>query len=299
MSENSPAGFLNVNKPRHWTSHDVVAQVRRHYRKLTGSKKVGHAGTLDPLAEGVLVICLGAATRLSDYVMRSRKVYQGQITFGATTTTYDAEGEIVTTKNADHIMLSDIERVLPQFIGDIEQVPPMYSAIKVGGKKLYELARQGQSVERQPRKVTVHSINVRSWNSPILEIEIECGSGTYIRSLAHDLGEELGVGAHLSGLTRTSSGMFKYSDSITLETLSEDDDWTRHIISPYDALSNQPQVTLTGEEIERIRHGGFIQRPPETDADTIFAFDADRRLIAILQPRDELWKPHKVFPSQN
>ena len=254
---------------------------------------------MDPLAEGVLVICLGAATRLSGYVMRSRKVYQAQITLGATTTTYDAEGEILTTKNIDHITLSDIKCVMPRFVGEIEQIPPMYSAIKVGGKKLYQLARQGQSVERQPRKVTVHSINVVSWNSPVLEIEIECGSGTYIRSLAYDLGEELGVGAHLSDLKRTRSGMFNYTDSIALEALSEDDDWTRHIISPYDALRNQPQVTLGEKDIERVRHGGFIQRPPESDADTIFAFDAERRLIAILQPRDELWKPHKVFLSQN
>ena len=209
MSKIRPAGFLNINKPLHLTSHDVVLQVRRNYQRLTGSKKVGHTGALDPLAGGVLVICLGAATRLSDYIMRGRKRYQAQITLGASTTTYDAAGDIVERKCADQVRRGDIERVLPRFMGEIKQVPPMYSAIKVGGVKLYDLARKGRTVPREPRAVTVYAIEMLAWSNPVLELEIECGAGTYIRSLAHDLGAVLGVGGYLTGLTRTASGAFK------------------------------------------------------------------------------------------
>ena len=298
MSDIPPAGFLNLKKPLHLTSHDVVAQVRRHNRTRTGSRKVGHAGTLDPLAEGVLVICLGEATRLSEYIMRGRKIYQAKITLGATTTTYDAAGEFLESKPAEHLRLSDIQRVLPQFIGEIEQVPPMYSAIKVGGKKLYELARQGKTIERNPRRVTIHAIVALSWRSPVLELQIECGSGVYIRSLARDLGAALGVGGYLSGLTRTASGAFKISDSLKLDSITTDGEWLRHIISPYDALGHYTRVNLNTEEIESLRHGRFIRRPPDMADHIVFAFDTGNRLVAVLEPRAELWKPRKVFLSE-
>ena len=179
-------------------------------------KKVGHAGTLDPLADGVLVICLGAATRLSEYVMRGRKVYRATIQFGVTTTTYDAAGEVLERKSADHLDLDTVQRAMSAFVGDIEQVPPMFSAIKIRGKKLYELARQGKTVEREARAVTISCAqSVLSWRSPVLEVEVACSAGTYIRSLAHDLGAALGVGGHLAGLTRTASGSFQLEDSLT------------------------------------------------------------------------------------
>ena len=297
MSDIRAAGFLNLNKPLHLTSHDVVAQVRRQYRTLTGSRKAGHAGTLDPLADGVLVICLGAATRLSNYIMRGRKVYHAQISFGVTTTTYDAAGDILGRICADHVKRANIEHILPQFIGDIEQVPPMYSALKVGGKKLYELARQGQTIKREPRKVTVHSIKILSWVNPLLELEIECGSGTYIRSLAHDLGAALGVGGYLSGLTRTASGPFKLHQSLPLEAITDSGDWLQHITSPYDALTEYTPVKLNAEDIEDLRHGRFIHRQPAIADPTVFAYDGDNQLVAILEPRAELWKPRKVFLS--
>ncbi len=298
MSEFPAAGFLNHNKPLHLTSHDVVAHVRREYRTLTGSRKVGHAGTLDPLAEGVLVICLGAATRLSEYIMRGRKIYRAKITLGAATSTYDAAGEFVEGKPAERLRLSDIQRVLPQFIGEIEQAPPMYSAIKVGGKKLYELARQGKTIERNPRAVTIHAIAAHSWRSPVLELEIECGSGVYIRSLAHDLGAALGVGGYLSGLIRTASGAFKIGDSLNLDSITADGEWLHHIISPYDALGDYTRVRLKAEEIENLRYGRFIRRPPDMADHIVFAFDATNRLAAVLEPRAEFWKPRKVFLSE-
>jgi len=297
VSEFRADGFLNLNKPLHLTSHDVVAQVRRHYRALTGSKKVGHAGTLDPLAEGVLVICLGAATRLSEYIMRGRKIYQARITVGISTTSYDAAGEILERKCAAHIRRADIERALPRFIGEIEQAPPMYSAVKVGGVKLYELARQGRTIEREPRAITVHSIAVQSWRNPVAELEIECGAGTYIRSLAQDLGEALGVGAHLSGLTRTASGAFKLRDSLSLEEITGSSAWLGRVTTPYDALSAYPRVKLKSADIEALRHGRFIHRQPDIVDQTVFAFDHARRLVAILEPRAALWKPRKVFVS--
>ena len=298
MSEIPAAGFLNVNKPLHLTSHDVVARVRRHYRALTGSRKAGHAGTLDPLADGVLVICLGAATRLSEFIMRGRKIYRAEITLGATTSTYDAAGEILECTPAKHLQLSDIQRALPQFIGEIEQVPPMYSAIKVGGTKLYELARQGKTIERKARAVTIHAIVVRSWRRPVLELEIECGSGVYIRSLAHDLGAALGVGGYLSGLTRTASGAFRIGDSLNLDSIATDGAWMHKIIAPYDALGDYTRVHLNTEEVENLRHGRFIRRPTDMANHIVFAFDRANRLVALLEPRAELWKPRKVFLSE-
>ncbi len=296
MSDGAIRGFLNINKPLHWTSHDVVARIRGRGRELGARVKVGHAGTLDPLADGVLVICLGAATRLSDIMMSVRKTYRAEITLGTTTDTYDAAGETLKTVDARHITREDISAVLPQFLGAIQQLPPMHSAIKMGGQKLYELARQGISIERKPRAVKIHSIQVLRWASPQVEMEIACGSGTYIRSLAHDLGTALGVGAFLSGLTRTASGNFTLADSLDLEKLLRLDDWTPHIVSPYLALADYPRLMFAADEITRLRNGQFIQRDAACTAPQVFGFDADRQLVAILQPRGEYWKPHKVFP---
>ncbi len=293
---NAPAdGILNLNKPLHITSHDAVAQVRRRYQALTQSRKAGHAGTLDPLADGVLVICLGAATRLSEYMMRGRKVYRAQVTLGATTSTYDAASEFLGHCDPGHITLEEVERSLRQFVGEIQQIPPMYSAIKIKGKKLYELARAGKTVERAARKVTVHSIDLLSWERPLLELEVHCGPGVYIRALAHDLGQALGVGAYLSSLRRVASGNFHISESVPLERVLNDDGWISRIVAPYEALQDYPRLTLSADEIEQVRHGRFIPRRASVDGDITFAFDANKRLIAILRTRGELWKPHKVF----
>lgn len=294
-----PAGFLNLNKPLNATSHDAVAAIRRSCGASGGKTKVGHAGTLDPLAEGVLIICLGAATRLSEYMMRSRKVYRARVNLGTSTDTYDAEGAIMARRDASHIKLADIRAALPQFIGEIRQLPPMYSAVKVQGKKLYELARAGKTIARRERVVTVHSIDVISWDSPRLELEIQCGAGTYIRSLANDLGEALAVGAYLAGLTRVASGAFQLDQSVTLDSVLTEENWTRHIVSPFHALADRARVTLAAGDIERIQQGRMIDRAGSSEAETAFAFDADRQLVAVLEPRDEFWKPHKVFPRRS
>lgn len=292
----SCAGFLNINKPLRMTSHDVVARIRRQAREQGIRLKVGHAGTLDPLADGVLVVCLGAATRLSDYMMRGQKAYRATIQLGIATSTYDAAGEVTRRSNPSQVTIDEIRAALPQFIGAIEQVPPMHSAIKVGGKKLYELARQGKTIERQPRVVSIQALRILAWDSPLLELAIQCGAGTYIRSLAHDLGEELGVGAHLASLTRTASGNFTLADSINLEPLLGCKDWSRQLVLPWRALRDYPRLTLAADEIARLRKGLFINRRDCLDAPVVFGFDAQRQLVAILQPRGERWKPHKVFP---
>jgi len=300
LSEIDHSGFLNVDKPLHYTSHDVVALVRRRYRELTGAKKVGHAGTLDPLASGVLILCLGKATRLSEYIMPGHKSYRASVTLGRTSSTYDSGGEISESPvETGSIELADIREAIAPFIGEILQLPPMYSAIKVKGRKLYELARKGQSIEVEPRPVLINSINILGWNDPLLELDVICGAGTYIRSLAHDLGQALGVGAYLSGLQRRSSGEFTLGDSVALETLLNEEDWWRHIIPPHAALAGQSCVTLSKDELSRIQNGRAIARRARLDAERVFAFTPDKSLAAVLVPQDELWKPHKVFPGQS
>ena len=295
IPESAAVGFLNIHKPLHWTSHDVVARLRRHYREHCSSRKVGHAGTLDPLAEGVLVICLGSATRLSEYMMRTRKTYRAEIKLGITTSSYDAAGAVLAESNTQGITLAAIQESLPQFIGEIWQLPPLHSAIKVKGKKLYDYARAGQTVTVTPRRVCIESIQVLGWNNPRLTLDIHCGAGTYIRSLAHDLGAALGLGGHLAGLTRLASGNFTIKDSLKLDDVLQDEGWTRHIIPPFEALKGRACLTLSAAEIEAVRHGRFICKREENAAQQVFAFAENRRLIAILEPRAEQWKPRKVF----
>ncbi len=211
-------GFINLCKPLAWTSHDCVARVRR----LLNTKKVGHGGTLDPLATGVLPLAVGRATRLLQYLPEG-KAYRATVRFGVVTATDDLEGEVVQQKSAGHLTRQAVEAVLPQFVGTLEQVPPMYSAIQVEGKRLYDLARKGKTVEVPVRQVVIHSLKVQDWQSgeqPELTLEVCCGAGTYIRSLARDLGEALGTGATLAGLVRSRSSGFDLSKSISLEALA-------------------------------------------------------------------------------
>lgn len=289
-------GFLNIDKPLGITSHDVVHKVRRGFQ----IKKVGHAGTLDPLATGVLVVCLGSATRLSEYVMASRKRYQAQVHLGIVTTTYDQEGDIIQTRDAAHITRADVEAVLPRFTGVIDQIPPAYSAIKQGGRKLYEMARAGETAERAPRRVTIESLKVVNWSPPLFTLDVVCGAGTYIRSLAFDLGEVLGAGAHLAGLIRTASGTFGLENAVTLDGLLTDPDWSRHIISPDVALAAMPVVSLDEVDTEHVLYGRPIARQQADEsplAQSARAYDPAGRFIAILESGDGVWRPHKVFLS--
>lgn len=296
---NSVFGFLNIDKPSGMTSHDVVAKVRRLCRNSVGKTKVGHAGTLDPLATGVLVICLGYATRLSEYAMQSTKKYRASVHLGIETDTYDAEGEVIAEKDASHIMLTQVEDSLKPYIGDIKQLPPMYSAIKKDGKKLYELAREGIEIEREARSVTIHSIEIVEWNNPVAVLDVTCGAGTYIRSLAHDIGEQLNTGAHLSGLIRSRSGAFSVEDAISLDTLLESDNWQESITTPSDALTDWNSIQLTDHESAEIQLGRTIPKNDDLADKLVMAYMPDAHLLAVLENRDNHWKPHKVFLPQS
>lgn len=305
-------GLFNVNKPLDMTSHNVVAAMRR----LVQTRRVGHAGTLDPKATGVLLLLIGPATRLSQYVMGTDKTYRAVVRLGETTSTYDTEGEILTQQPIPTDLVEagfpDIERIsairtaLSQFQGTISQVPPMYSAIKVQGKKLYQLARQGKEIKRKPRSVTIYRLEVLAWHAPDLTLEVVCSAGTYIRSLAHDLGQTLGCGAYLRALTRTATGNFRLAESHSLEALralAVEDRLDEALLPPKAALYMMPYVHLRPAQVHAVRHGQTIALPPtlaEAQASKrdapMQARDEDDRLVAILIPTDEgKWRPKLVL----
>jgi tRNA pseudouridine55 synthase len=289
-------GFLNIDKPKGMTSHDVVAQVRRHARKTAGTDKVGHAGTLDPLATGVLILCLGHATRLSEYAMQSTKEYRAFVHFGIETTTYDAEGDVISEKEVA-LMPDTIEAAFAPYLGAIQQIPPIYSAIKKDGKKLYDIARAGETIELEPRAVTIHSLNLVDWQSPIATIDVVCSAGTYIRSLAHDLGAALNTGAHLSGLIRTRSGGFSLDNAVSLESLLQDEAWAKYLIAPKTALSDWQSIEISPEQATELKLGRFIPKADNLENPYVMAYLGEH-LYAILENRGNQWKPHKVFLPQ-
>lgn len=290
-TDHAPVGFLNIDKPLGMTSHDVVAQVRRALK----TRKVGHAGTLDPLASGVLVVCVGSATRLSEYVMDTTKRYVARVRLGETTTTYDAEGDVTARHDASHITRQQVEAALPPFIGDILQRPPIYSAIKKGGRKLYELARKGIEVELEPRPVHIATLTVSNFEAPEFDLEVVCGSGTYIRSLAHDLGEALGTGAHLRGLVRTASGVFSIEDAVALETLTQSPEPARYLLPLETALAGWPIVQLSAEQVQDVLQGRYLPAPEIPDETLSHALSPDGRTVALLIATGGQWKPHKVL----
>lgn len=212
-------GIVNINKPIGKSSHFVVAVIRR----ITGIRKVGHTGTLDPLATGVLPILIGReATKLSQRIMDGTKGYRSILQLGVSTTTQDSEGEVVSKRDVN-VTLEDVKNVLNCFVGQISQIPPMYSAIKINGQKLYKLAREGKEVERKPRFITIYSIDLLNYNEELsqVEIDVSCSKGTYIRTLCSDIGEKLGCGAHMISLVRTKSSSFQIEDSVTLEEFEQ------------------------------------------------------------------------------
>lgn len=279
-------GFLNLNKPNGLTSHDCVARVRR----LLHTKKVGHGGTLDPAAEGVLPIAVGRATRLLPY-LASGKAYRAVIRFGITTATDDLEGEILAQQSAAHLQGVQIQAVLPQFLGVIEQIPPSYSAIQVGGRRLYDLARQGEAVEAPMRQVRVDKIEILDWqtgNLPELTVAIACGPGTYIRSIARDLGAVLGTGATLAKLLRTHSNGFDLADSLTLDTVkTQAETDTVTLIPPDQALGHLPILALSGESALRWRQGQKLEALPNLVIDTTYrVVDETEQFLGIAQVCD-------------
>lgn len=291
-------GIFNVDKPVGMTSHDVVARIRR----LAGQKRVGHAGTLDPAASGVLPILLGQATRMAEYLSESGKAYRATIRFGVVTDTYDTEGQIV-RESVVALTRDDIAAALPEFLGDQLQRPPLYSAIKRDGQRLYALARAGQTPEVAPRLIHIDTLNIVDWTLPTLVLDVVCGKGTYIRSLAFDLGERLGPGAHLAALVRTRSGPFTLATSITLDALAQgfgDNTWRDHGFAADEAVLDWQAAILSAENETRMRYGQLLPLPASpaiNQRSLLRAYSADGRFLGILRRDDSGWQPHKVLQT--
>ena len=296
-------GFLNFYKPVGITSMEALRRVKR----ITGQRKrAGHAGTLDPLAEGVLPICFGQGTRLMEQVVSGWKRYRMTVRLGAASTTYDAEGDITEIANPEGLTHGEITAALAGFVGRIEQVPPMYSAIKVEGRRLYELARAGKEVQRAPRQVEVSAISIDEIALPYLRLTVDCGKGTYLRSIAHDLGQTLGCGGYVTQLSRLSCGQFKAENSVTLESLAEaaaGDGWQKHL-HPVDwALQALAPMTVADAEACAIRHGQAVSDPDgegaQDEREQRRAYNRDGVFLAILEYRLDRrqWQPTRVFHS--
>ncbi len=286
-------GFLVVNKPQGFTSHDVVAIARRQLN----TKKIGHTGTLDPMATGVLVLGIGQGTKLIEYLVGCKKEYEAELTFGCTSNTYDADGEVVENKNTQPFEKSELEKLLPEFTGELSQRPPAFSAIKVNGKAAYHRARAGETLDLPPRRVQIFGLKLNKFSWPKAELSIHCGSGTYIRSLAHDLGEQLGTGALLSRLTRTRVGNFSLNQAIPLKSICPAK------VMPLIRGLTLPQFNLTAIETAKLRQGQKIVRPTRAgvECEERLAGLFDDQIIAILEPETSkhTLKPVKVFAESS
>lgn len=283
-------GFLNIYKPKGITSHDVVSILRR----ITKIKQIGHTGTLDPFAEGVLPICIGKATRLIEY-LNDDKAYTGTVQLGNSTTTYDLEGEEVNFSDKK-VTLEEIEAALEDFRGEIEQLPPIYSAIKVNGKKLYEYARSGQEVKIEPRKVNISKLEILEYDDTTrcLTIQIECSKGTYIRSIANDLGEKLGTYGHLTKLVRIKAGQFYIKDSINLEQLQTKENVEKFLIYPLEKL-NYSTYEINNLEKTKILNGVAIKPSANYSENDIVLLTENNKLLAVTIMTGGLLKCQKVF----
>lgn len=293
------SGVFNIDKPQGLTSHDVVARVRR----ITGQKKTGHAGTLDPMATGVLPVVLGSATRLVEYLSDSDKTYKATVVLGATTDTYDREGELRPVQGALMPSRAELGLALEAFRGEISQYPPMHSAIKMGGKKLYELARAGVEVEVRPRQVTIYQLDLEAYEPPVVRLFVVCSKGTYIRSLAHDLGETLRTGAYLDALVRTRHGPFTLEWAVDLDTLKEafeQGDWQRYLHPPETILASWRVHEATLEEEVMVIQGKDLPWPPpgpgERPAMAVKTRAGDLLAVLYWQADKSMWHPEKVFP---
>ncbi len=290
------SGMLIVDKPTGMTSHNVVSIIR----KGTGLRRIGHTGTLDPRASGVLVVLIGPAVRLSEYLVCDKKGYEAMIRFGSVSDTYDGDGNVIQTGREAPEDEEEIMDAMADFVGEIVQVPPAYSAIKIHGQKAYDLARKGQDVDLKPRNITVYSFDFIEYARPELTADIICSSGTYIRSIAHDLGQKLGCGAYLSGLRRTMSGKFTLRDAIPLADLQksfEDNTWYQYLIPAAEALNEYEEVILSIEDEADILHGRRIPADEGSHEAIGKAVSEQGELIALLEfvPESQEWKPKKVF----
>ncbi|WP_162012329.1 tRNA pseudouridine(55) synthase TruB [Streptococcus sp. S784/96/1] len=289
------SGIINLKKEAGMTSHDAVFKLR----KILNEKKIGHGGTLDPDVTGVLPIAVGKSTRIIEYMTEAGKVYEGEITIGFSTTTEDASGEVVNVTVVSDLTEEAVDAAMSRFVGQITQVPPMYSAVKVNGRRLYEYARQGEVVERPSRRVTITEFSrtspiVLNNNCAMFSFRVVCSKGTYVRTLSVDLGTALGYASHMSALQRTASAGLELSSALTLEQIKEKvnaGDWGFLLPIEY-GVSDLPRVELTEEAVTAISYG----RRVALDAITpLVAGFHDGKVIAILEARDNLYKPRKVL----
>ncbi|MDQ3879000.1 MAG: tRNA pseudouridine(55) synthase TruB [Actinomycetota bacterium] len=283
-----PNGLLIIDKPSGMTSHDVVDRVR----KVLGTKKVGHGGTLDPDATGVLVLGVGKATRLLSYAQSAPKEYRATAIFGMTTTTQDASGDAVETRPAS-IGRDDVAAVVHEFTGSITQIPPMVSAVKIGGERLYKKARRGEEVERAPRPVTVYSLALVSWHDsprPSATFEVRCSAGTYVRTLVADIGGRLGCGAHLSTLRRTASGGFRLDDAVPLDGVS-----SAELKPMLEVVGDMRQVEIDQDDVVTVSHGGRLDTVDGAAEDEAVAITDGARLLGIYRRRGDALVPEKVI----
>lgn len=283
-------GLICLDKPAGRTSHDMVNVVRR----LAGTRRVGHAGTLDPLATGLLLICLGRATRLLEYLVGLPKTYMATLQLGRQTNTYDAEGQVTAERPVDFDE-QQLAAALAKFRGSIEQMAPMYSAVKVGGQPLYRLARKGESVDRPVRTVTIYQLDLLAWRDSQLELRVACSSGTYVRSIAHDLGQELGCGAYLAGLRRIGIGRFSLAAAVPLEVL-EQGNWRRHLRPLDETVGHLPRLDVTAGEALALFHGQPIQKRGDQPGNTLVrAYDDDGHFVGIVTGEAQRWRAKKII----
>jgi tRNA pseudouridine55 synthase len=293
-------GILNINKPAGLTSFAVVSRVKR----ITGEKHCGHAGTLDPLATGVLLVCLGQATRILEYLFEDNKTYLAEIKLGITTDSYDSSGKLTGQADASGIELKEVEQVLNQFKGCIEQQPPMYSALKHHGQPLYRLARQGIEVERKSRLIQIYRLEIIRWELPLFHLEVECSKGTYIRSLAHDIGRALGCGAIMQNLTRLRAGSFDIADSISLEQLetSFKAGQGEGLLQPADrALQHLAVIIVNPEQQSRLVNGRPVALSEKTypDGQICRIYNQNGAFIGIARytAEQKCWQPLKILAA--
>ena len=282
-------GVLNIAKPGGMTSHDVVAQVRRRL----GTKRVGHAGTLDPMATGVLVVAVGPATRFLQYMSLEPKVYEAVIQFGVATDSYDADGAETSRVEVPPDLAARVEAALPGFLGKITQLPPMFSAVKVQGKALYRYARQGEEVERKERPVFIDKFDLRWLGDDRVEAHIVCSGGTYVRSLAHDLGQAVGCGAHLAALHRSQVGPYQTGDSIHVEEVSAD-----KLVPLVDALVPMPLLSVNEVDIDHIRHGRVVTMKQVFESRFVGLIGSDGVVIGVARTDGNRLHPECVLPAE-
>jgi tRNA pseudouridine55 synthase len=295
-------GILNINKPAGMTSFAVVTRVKR----ITHEKHAGHAGTLDPIATGVLPVCLGQATRAIEYLFNENKTYRAEVRLGITTDSYDSSGKVILEKDASQINREMVEEALAQFRGTISQIPPMFSALKKNGQPLYKLARAGLEVERKTRTAIIYKLEISLWQPPVFTIEVECSKGTYIRSLVHDIGKVLGCGAIMQSLERRRVGNFKIEEALTLEQLDEffkSGNGEKYLHATDFALTSFPAIIVNHEQQCSLVHGNPLLSESTgwpSDSRLVRTYNQSGDFVGMIRYESELkrWQPEKIFLKQ-